>query len=184
MDQLRVLAEDPRHRVRESVVNTLVEASRLQADALVALLGRWTDGYLGAAVALDALTARPWLDRSRSAEPSLARFDEAFSLIEDAPRADRRSQGYRTLVKALVAAPAKLLDRFPAATLTWLESRAGTTDETLREALTELLDDARARGHGVATLEHVEKVLADGAKPRRDPRTYVGPTRKRGTRRR
>jgi hypothetical protein len=95
-------------------------------------LSAWTDGYLGAAVALEALTAREWLDRSPSASSVLGRLEEAFDLAERAPRADQRSQGYRLLVKSLADAPARLLDRFPQATLAWLEGKAVTRDVDLR----------------------------------------------------
>jgi hypothetical protein len=184
MEQLRALADDPRHRVRESVGRALVDASSVRGDELAHLLSAWSDGYLGATVALEAVTARVWLDRSKSAEAALGRLEEAFALAERASRADQRSQGYRTLVKALAEAPARLLDRFPRETLAWLESKAGTPDVALRAALSELLRKARSRGHGASSLEKFEQVLADSAPPRRDPRTYVGPTRKRGARRR
>jgi hypothetical protein len=184
IDQLRALADDPRHRVRESVVRALVEASRAHGDQIAHLLSAWTDGYLGATVALEALTARAWLDRSRSAQTALVRLEEAFRLAEEASRADQRSQGYRALVKALAETPGRLLDRFPRETLVWLESKAGTRDVALRESLSELLRTARSRGHGASSLEKFEQVLAESAPPRRDPRTYVGPTRKRGARRR
>jgi hypothetical protein len=87
-------------------------------------------------------------------------------------------------VKSLSEAPARLLDRFPEATLTWLESKAVTSDVALREALSDLLSKARSRGHGARSLEKLEQALAASAPPRRDPRTYVGPTRKRGAKRR
>jgi hypothetical protein len=182
--RLRALAEDPRHRIREAVCRALVEASRAKGDELADILAAWTDGYLGAAVALEALTTRVWLDRSRSADAALARVEEAFQLAAAAPRADQRSQGYRLLVKVLAEAPARLLDRFPKPTMDWIESRVSTGDVALREAMTELLHNARARGHGAGSLEKAHRGLAESAPPRRDPKTYVGPTRKRGSRRR
>jgi len=184
MDRLRLLAEDPRHRVRDGVCRALVEASRRHGDELGDLLSAWTDGYLGAAVALEALTTRSWLDRSRAGAAVLSRLEEAFDLAERAPRAAQRSQGYRLLITWLAEAPARLLDRFPQATLAWLESKAVTGDVALRGALNDLLSKAWARGHGAGALEKLEKVLAASAPPRRDPKTYVGPTRKRGARRR
>ena len=184
LDRLRLLAEDPRHLVRDGVCHALVEASRARSDALADELSAWADSYLGAAVALEALTARTWLDRSRSPTAVLCRLDEAFGLAEHAPRAAQRSQGYRLLVKWLAEAPARLLDRFPAPTLAWLESKAVTGDVALRATLGDLLRKARARGHGAGSLEKLEQVLDASAPPRRDPKTYVGPTRKRGARRR
>jgi hypothetical protein len=184
MERLLLLAEDARHRVRDGVVRALVEASRARGDDLAALLSAWTGGYLGAAVALEALTTRAWLDRSRTADAILSRLEESFELVEGAPRSDQRSQGYRLLVKSLAEAPARLLDRFPAVTLEWLESKAATRDVALRAALSDLLRSAPSRGHGARSLEKFEQALAASAPPRRDPKTYVGPTRKRGARRR
>ena len=182
--ELRALADDPRHRVREAVSRSLIDASRARGDEIAHLLSAWTDGYLGATVALEALTARIWLDRAKSVDRALSRLDEAFGLAERASRSDQRSQGYRALVKVLGEAPARMLDRFPRETLVWLESKADTRDVALRGAMSELLRTARSRGHGASSLEKVEKVFAESAPPRRDPKTYVGPTRKRGARRR
>jgi hypothetical protein len=182
--ELRELAEDPRHLVRESVVAALGDMSRSHGDELAVLLGAWTDGYLSASVALDAITSRSWLDRQKTHEPALARIEEAFTTTEAAGRADQRSQGYRTLVKTLPEAISRLTDRFPDATIAWLESRSATEHVELREALGDVVHRIRARGHGAGKLERFERLLAASAPPRRDPRTYVGPTRKRGSRRR
>ena len=84
----------------------------------------------------------------------LARLEEAFGLAEAAPRADQRSQGYRLLLKSLAEAPARLMDRFPQPTLDWLEPKAATRDVALRSAMSELLDKARSRGHGVSAPGH------------------------------
>jgi hypothetical protein len=181
---LRNLAEDPRHNVRDAVIRSLLEMSRAAGDELVESLGQWTDGYLSAAVALAALAHRSWLDRTKSSRPLLTRFDEAFSLAEEAPRADQRSQGFRTLVRALSETPAVVMARFPADTIAWLESRAATTNVDLRASVEELVEKARAHGHKIGALEGIEQQLDSAAKPRRDPKTYVGPTRKRGSRRR
>jgi hypothetical protein len=184
LDELRGLAEDSRHAVRDAVIRALGEMSRSAGDDLIVALGLWTDGYLSASVALMAMAHRTWLDRTRSSRPLLTRFDEAFSLAEDAPRADQRSQGFRTLVKTLSETPAAVMARFPADTIEWLESRAATDNVDLREAVEQLIDKARSRGHAMGELEGVEKQLDASAKPRRDPKTYVGPTRRRGSRRR
>jgi hypothetical protein len=181
---LRNLAEDPRHAVRDAVIRALLEMTRTAGDELLASLGQWTDGYLSAAVALGALANRSWLDRMKSPLPLLTRFDEAFLLAEGAPRADQRSQGFRTLVRALSETPAVVMARFPADTIAWLESRAATANVDLRASVEELVRKARARGHTIGALAGVEQQLDASAKPRRDPKTYVGPTRQRGARRR
>jgi hypothetical protein len=181
---LRPLAEDARHLVRAGVVAALVEMGRSAGDELTSALAEWTDGYLSASVALEAMATRSWLDGLRSAEAVLQRFDEAFALVEAAPRADQRSQGYRELLKTLPEASARLTDRFADATVTWLESKAGTEHVELREALAELVRRIGSHGHARGRLERFEKLFAASAPPRRDPKTYVGPTRQRGARRR
>jgi hypothetical protein len=180
LDRLLSMADDPRHLVREGIALALIEIGSERSEELVASLELWTKAYLPAAVALAALAARPWVDRLRSPDDVIARFDEAFSLAENAGRADRRSQGYRTLVETLSDAPSRVMHRFPGPMLAWLESRANTADVQLREALQVLIDGARSRGLG--SLEGVRAGLEASAPPRRDPKTYVGPTRRRGSR--
>jgi hypothetical protein len=181
---LRPLSEDSRHLVRAGAVAALAEMGRAAGLPLVEALAEWTDGYLSASVALEAMSTRAWLDGIRSPEAVLSRFDEAFTLVEGAPRADQRSQGYRDLLKTLPEALAKMMDRFTDATVTWLESKAGTEHVELREALGDVVAKVGARGHARGKLEHFEKLFAASAPPRRDPKTYVGPTRQRGSRRR
>jgi hypothetical protein len=182
--ELRPLSEDPRHLIRESVERALAEMGHGKSEEIVALLTSWMDGYLSASVALEAATARTWLDALRSPDEILARLDETFALLEDAPRADQRSQGFRTLLKVMPEASARLMDRFPDAMVVWLESKAATDHVELREALGDLIVRIRAHGHTQGKLESFERQFAESAPPRRDPKTYVGPTRKRGARRR
>jgi len=182
--ELRPLSEDSRHLVRAGVVAALGEMGRAAGEELSGVLADWTDGYLSASVALEAMTARTWLDGLRSPQTVLLRFDEAFALVENAPRADQRSQGYRELLKTLPEASARLMDRFPDATVAWLESKAGTEHVELREALAEFVARIGSRGHARGKIERFEKLFAASAPPRRDPKTYVGPTRQRGARRR
>jgi hypothetical protein len=184
LQNLRKLAEDSRQLVRQGVVKAIAEMSRGTGDALPVALAAWMDEYLPASVALEAMTERRWLDGTKSAEPFVTRIDEAFALVEGASRSDQRSQGYRTLLKTLPQASAKLMDRFPGPTISWLESRATTDHVELREALGELAVRVRSKGHGPAQLERFGEILSQSAPPRRDPKTYVGPTRRRGAKRR
>src|SRR5882724_695702 len=89
---LRPMSEDPRHAVRESVVAALAEMGRAGGEPFVLQFASWTDGYLSASVALSVATSRPWLDALRTPDAIVLRMDEAFALIESAPRADQRSQ--------------------------------------------------------------------------------------------
>lgn len=172
---LRALAEDSRHAVRDAVVFALCELAA--GDAMVSDLEAWTDGYLPAAVAIEALTTRRTLDQLRRPDGLVTILDQAFSLIENAARSEKRSQGYRTLLETLSVAPAKVTDRFPVA-LAWLEGRAATSSPELRAAIVRLMQ--LGTGH---RRESLERALTKSAPPRRDPRTYVGPTRQRGAKR-
>ena len=181
---LRALAEDPRHLVRAGVVIALAEMSRTNGEEVAEALASWTDGFLPTSVALEAMSTRSWLDGLRTPESVIARLDEAFALAHDASRSDQRSQGYRTLLKTLPEASARVTDRFPDAMVAWLELRASTEHVELREAMGEVVTRVRAHGHAVGKLERFEELFAQSAPPRRDPKTYVGPTRKRGAKRR
>ena len=88
------------------------------------------------------------------------------------------------LVKALAETPGRVLARFPQVAIPWLEARSTTGNVELRESLTEVLRKARSRGHSAGELAGFEGGLDAAAPPRRDPKTYVGPTRKRGATRR
>jgi hypothetical protein len=184
LEALRPVAEDPRRLVRQGVVHALVEMGRMRGDEVLEGLQSWTDGYLSAIVILEAISTRVWLDAMKSSDACISRLDEVFALAENAPRADQRSQGYRSLIKAFPEAASKLMDRFAPATVAWLEERAGTEHVELREAFAELAQRVRASGHAAGTLERFDRLFEASAPPRRDPKTYVGPTRKRGARRR
>jgi hypothetical protein len=177
---LRDLAEDTRHLVRDGVVAALVEVGRARPVELVSALAGWMDGYLPAAVALQAMTTRAWLDVVPGPGEILARHDEAFQLLEGASRADQRSQGYRTLLRAISESAAHVMGRFPGAAAELLAARAATAAPDLREALQRTVAEGRRQGQASSGLADVEKSLEASAPPRRDPRTYVGPTRKRG----
>jgi len=87
-------------------------------------------------------------------------------------------------LKTIPEAASRLMDRFSEATIAWLESRSATEHVDLRETLGDLIVRVRERGHAPGKLEKLGDLLDASAPPRRDPKTYVGPTRKRGSRRR
>ncbi len=174
---LQKMAEDPRRLVRAGVVTALRRVAHGSADALVEDLHAWTDGYLQAAVAIEAIADRSVLDQVSSATGVLARLSEAFALVEAAPRAHQRTQGYRDVLRALSEAPSAMMSRFGQATSLWLEEHAKVEAPDLREAISKAAALARKHGH---RTDHVEDALDRSAPPRRDPLTYVGPTRGRG----
>ena len=72
------LAEDPRHHVRLGVVEALRTRIGARGEAAVVELAAWTDGYLQAHVALEALADRTMLATLPSGDAVLARLGEAF----------------------------------------------------------------------------------------------------------
>lgn len=181
---LQIMAEDSRRLVREAVVHALRNIANTGDESFLDDLASWMDGYLQAMVVLEALSDRHVLDRLTQAEPVLARLDEAFRLAESAPRAHQRTHGYRALVRVLGEAPALIMARFPDAISAWLAERATTKSRDLRESIERGIERARKAGHGEARVEGVARALEESAPPRRDPLTYVGPTRGRGRKRR
>jgi hypothetical protein len=180
LDQLQPFAEDTRNHLRESVATAVVQVLLAQGDELVESLAAWTDGYLQAHVAVSAVADPGFLRSSKEPNAILTRLHEAFCLLKGAPRAHERSQGYRTLVRTLSKVPAQIGKRFPAETLHWLVEHCDTVVPELREALTENVAALRKAGLRKGDVEEVQKALDETAPPRRDPRTYVGPTRSRG----
>lgn len=176
---LHEMAEDPRRLVREAVALSLVQLASAE-PAFVSELASWMDGYLHAAVVLEALANRRVLDAAPTPEAILARLDEGFSLAENAPRSHERTQGFRNLVAVLGTAPVSVMARFPDATAAWLAGRASTRVPELRDAIERTLARARREGHRDARMGTIARALDASAPPRRDPTTYVGPTRGRG----
>jgi hypothetical protein len=177
---LRAMAEDTRRLVREGVIAALSEIAHARAGELVSALRAWTDEYLPAAVALEGLSTRGVLDRISTPEELLSRLDEAFILLEGASRSDQRSQGYRELVRTLADASANIMGRFADKAGPLLEARAATAEEDLRALLESAVEQGRRQGQAGSRFAELEKSLEASAPPRRDPRTYVGPTRQRG----
>ncbi len=180
---LHAMAEDRRWLVREAVELSLKTIGGIDPDALAAELASWTDGYLHASVALDALTAQSLLDRLTTPDAVLDRLDEAFHLASSAPRSHERSQGWRTLVSALARASSAVLGRFGALAAERLAPHALTKVPELRQALAEGLHHARGARTGGDALDTVRQALVTSEPTVRDPRTIVGPTRGRGRKR-
>lgn len=176
---LQQLAEDPRHLVRSGIVAALrVRLTALGEPAVVALQA-WTDGYLQAHVALEALADRTWLTTLPSADSLLARLDEAFVLADLSPRSAERSQGMRTLRGGMPAQIAIFAARFPA-TLAWLEKKAASTRPETREVVTGAIRALRRNVLSDVEAGRLAALLEASGKPRRDADRVVQGTRKRG----
>ena len=183
MAGLQVMAEDDRRPVRDAVVQALRGLVKADPASVLEALGGWMDGYLQAAAVLDTLADRHVLDELTDAEPVLDLLSRAFVLAQSAPRAHQRMQGYRVLVRMLGEAPAAMMTRFPDQVSAWLTERATTKSRDLRASIEQGIERARKAGHGEARVEEVARALDESTPPRRDPRTYVGPTRGRGRKR-
>jgi hypothetical protein len=183
LSQLQVLAEDPRHHVRSGVIEALrMRIAALGEDA-VAELGAWTDGYLQAHVALEALADRVILDALPARAPVLARLDEAFALADRSPRAAERSQGVRALRGGLPAQITAFAARFPE-TIAWVERAAQAERPETREVVAEAIRGLRRAKLSEAEAQRLRAALEASAPPPRDPSRIVQGTRKRSKGRR
>ena len=177
---LQELAEDPRHLVRSGIVEALRMRLAAMGEPAVVDLAAWTDGYLQAHVALEALADRQWLTTLPSGNSVLARLDEAFVLADLSPRSAERSQGMRTLRAGMPAQIVVFVGRFPAATLAWLEKRTAIARPESREVVATTI---RALRRGVLSdveAGRLQALLDASGKPRRDANRVVHGTRQRG----
>lgn len=176
-DTLEALAGDTRKVVRDGVVGALIGLA--PREDLAARFVSWTDGFLQAAVAIEALADRAVLDRVSDPEDVIARLDEALTLAEDAPRAAERSQGRRRLLEILEISIPRIAPRFPAV-LDWFVKRSATKNPEIHAALEAALLRFGSSGLDNTALDPLRRALDASIPPRRDPNSYRGPTRGRG----
>lgn len=176
-------AEDLRFRVRDGVADALARIGEARGEPLVHDLASWMDGYFHAAAVLRALSEAKWLARIGSAGAVVERLDEAFELAKNAPRAAARYPGFKALLDALAVAPAEAAARFGVPVFDLLGRWATTKDPVLREIVSRILSNPKLAGRHAEEVAKARGELAATEAPRRDPRTYVGPTRGRGRKR-
>jgi hypothetical protein len=176
-------AEDLRYRVRERVSEALARIGEARGEPLVHDLASWMDGFFHAALVLEALSDAKWLARIATPEAVIERLDEAFTLARDAPRAAARYPGYKALLEALAKAPAEAAARFGVPVFDLLERWSAVKDPVLREIVEKSASAPRLAGRYADAVARVRAALASTTPPRRDPRSYVGPTRGRGRKR-
>jgi hypothetical protein len=176
-------ADDLRFRVRDEVVASLARVGARTGEALASDLSSWMDGYFHAAAVVRALTDTAWLSQIASPDRVLARLDDAFALLKDAPRSAARYPGHKALVEALHAAPGVIAARFGVPVFDMLERWSREKDPALREIVSKSLGGSRLAGRYAAEVKRVRAALESTEPERRDPRTYVGPTRGRGKKR-
>lgn len=183
LQTLHDLAGDERNAVRQSVVEALRIVLRADGEATLTELARFTDGYLHAHVALEALADRTLLAALPAGEAVLARLDEAFRLADTSPRAAERSQGLRTLRRGLPAQIARFAARFPEV-LTWLAERTSSKRPETREVVHEAIVALRRAHLPLAEMDRLMAALAASAPAPRDPTRIVQGTRRRSRGRR
>lgn len=180
VDRLHAHAEDSRREVRDAVRFALQLCLQKRPREVLERVQRWSDGYLHAEVMLRALADPAVTQQLDDIEAPLSRLQESFALAAEAPRSHQRSQGYRSLLKAIGVAIAALGKRFPQPMAQWLESNASVSTKDLLEVLNHALDDLRSSGFRAGDAEGVQAALEAAVPPPRDPRWDVGPTRERG----
>lgn len=176
---LQQIAEDPRHAVRLGVIAAVRVRLHALGEPAVHELAAWTDGYLQAHIALEALSDRSVLDKLPSAEPVMARLEEAFALADKSPRAAERSQGMRVLRQGMPAQIAILATRYREM-LAWLESKTSSKRPETREVVTGAISALRRSVISDVDANRMTALMDASAKPRRDIDRVVAGTRKRG----
>jgi hypothetical protein len=176
-------AEDLRFRVRDEVADALARIGEVRGEPLVHDLASWMDGYFHAAAVLRAIADARWLTKIRAAGAVVERLDEGFELAKNAPRAVSRYPGFKALIDVLGTAPVEAAARFGVPVFEMLARWGGNKDPALREIVTKVLASPKLTGRFAEEVTKARGALTATEAPRRDPRTYVGPTRGRGAKR-
>lgn len=182
--ELHAHADDLRFRIRDAVVDALARVGGAAGDALVRDVASWMDGYFHAAAVVRALASEAWLASLHDADAAVARLDDAFALLRDAPRAAARWPGHKALLEALGAAAATVATRFGVPVLDMLERWSATHDPVLRELVETTLRSRKLAGRLGPEVDRVQRALAASRPAPRNPDHDVGPTRDRSKQRR
>jgi hypothetical protein len=177
--QLQTSAEDLRFRVRDTVPKALAKIGSVRGNTLISDVSSWTDGFFQGAAMLRALADPIWLTQISDATSVVNRLDETFRCLKDAPRSASRYPGYKALVEAISTTPGVVALRFGIPIFDTLVVWSNTKEPLLREAIEANLVDSRLGGRHSVELERVRASLIASAPQRRDPTTFVGPTRNR-----
>ncbi|WP_437769527.1 hypothetical protein WMF27_07905 [Sorangium sp. So ce281] len=183
LEALEELAEDPRRVVRDGVVAALRAVIAARGDAAVGELSSWTDGYLQAYVALEALAERTLLARLSAGAEVVERLEEAFVLSDRSPRADERLQGLRVLRQGMPAQIAALAGRFPEV-VRWLEEKTGAERPESRDVVADAIAALRKASFSDAEVSRLSAALGATAPTPRYAARIVQGTRKRSKGRR
>ncbi len=171
-------ADEPRKVARDAVVDALVSVLLARGDGVVAELASFTDGFLHAYVALQALTERQVLDKLTDAEQVVARLAEAFDLADASSRAAERAQGVRLLRESLPRQIARAAMRFDEV-LAWLEPLLAKKRPETRQVLDATIAELRKTQLSDAAAARLRALFAESAPVPRDPSRIVQGTRRR-----
>jgi hypothetical protein len=180
LDLLHDRADDLRYRVRDAVVEGIAKIGSADGDALALDVASWMDGYFHAAAILRALAHENWLPHLHDAAIVAMRLDEAFALAKDAPRAAARYPGRKALIDALSVTPGLLANRFGVPIFDLIEKWSKVVDPDLRVAIEKMIGGKTLLARYRDDVDRIRKALKASAPVARDPRSYVGETRKRG----
>ncbi|MEO8874456.1 MAG: hypothetical protein ABI461_02625 [Polyangiaceae bacterium] len=180
LDVLHDRADDLRFRVRDAVVEALAKIGHVAGDALLLDTAPWMDGYFHAAAVLRAVVHENWLPQVHDIAVITMRLDEAFALARNAPRAAARYPGRKALIESLRVSPGLLANRFGVPIFDLLEKWAAVDDPELREIVVTVLGSKNLVARYRPEVDRVKDALKASAPSVRDPRTIVGPTRRRG----
>ncbi|WP_437929578.1 hypothetical protein WMF37_10000 [Sorangium sp. So ce291] len=183
LGELEQLAEDPRRVVRDGVVAALRVVIAARGDAAVGELASWTDGYLQAYVALEALAERTLLTGISAGAEVVARLEEAFAMSDRSPRADERLQGLRLLRQGMPAQIATFAGRFPEV-VRWLEEKTLVERPESRDVVAQAIAALRKGSFSDAETARLAAALTASAPPARYAARIVQGTRKRSKGRR
>ena len=179
---LHAAADDLRWRVRDAVPAALARIGASRGEALLDDVAPWMDGFFSAAAVLIASARNEWLSRIDHPEVLLVRMEEAFLLARDAGRSTERYPGYKALVLALTTCPGVIATRFGRPVFDRLVGWSAVKEPMLREAIAASVEGTRIVRRFGDEVARVKKALEATAPVPRDPKTYVGPTRRRGRR--
>jgi hypothetical protein len=179
---LQEAASDLRWRVRDAVPGALSSLGAKLGGGLLGEVEGFMDSFFPATAVLIAMAHPAWLSRILEPTLLLARLEEAFLLARGANRSAERYPGYKALVVALGTAPAELAARFGAPVFDLLARMSDVKEPVLRDAIAKNLANPKVARRFAGDAHRVERALEESAPKPRDPRSDVGPTRRRGGR--
>jgi hypothetical protein len=180
---LEAASEDLRWRVRDAVAPALARIGAVRGEELLVDVEPWMEGFFSAAAVLLASARTEWLSRIERPFVLVARLERAFELARDAERSTERYPGYKALVVALGECPGVVAAKFGEPVFDLLVRMSVIKEPMLREAIAKNLGGQRLARRFAGEVSRVQRALEATAPKARDPRSDVGPTRRRGKKR-